>query len=45
MRDVIQDVETDSNSYHQILWSSSSVDKIIAYSVNGDNETISDGTG
>jgi hypothetical protein len=26
-----------------ILWSSSSVDKLIALSVNGDNETISDG--
>ena len=45
MRDVKQDVETDSDSYHLILCSSSSVDKIIAFSVNGDNETISDGTG
>lgn len=45
MRDMKQAVETDSDRYHLILWSSSSVDKIIAFSVNGDNETISDGTG
>lgn len=45
MRDVKQDIETDSDSYHLILWSSSSVDKLIALSMNGDNETISDGTG
>ena len=45
MRNVKQDVETDSDSYHLILWSSSSIDKIIPFSVNGDNETISDGTG
>lgn len=41
MQDTKQDVETDSDSYH--LWSSSSVDKLIALSVNGDNEIISDG--
>jgi hypothetical protein len=29
MRDVKQGVETDFDSYNQILWSSSSVDKII----------------